>query len=164
MRLPGEIYSFGLSAIWIAIGLTIGAYLNWLYVAPRLRVYTQVSNNSITIPSFFDNRLKDTSGILRIASGLVILVFFTFYVSSGMVAGGKFFQSSFNFGYHTGVLIVGAVVIVYTLFGGFLAVSYTDAVQGLIMFFALLSVLIVAIFFTGGIQETTTTILRSEEH
>ena len=160
MGLPGEIYSVGLSAIWIAIGLTIGAYLNWLYVAPRLRVYTQVSNNSITIPSFFDNRLKDTSGILRIASGLVILVFFTFYVSSGMVAGGKFFQSSFNFGYHTGVLIVGAVVIVYTLFGGFLAVSYTDAVQGLIMFFALLSVPIVAIFFTGGIQETTTTILE----
>src|SRR5690625_1591633 len=92
MGLPGEIYEVGLGALWIAIGLTIGAYFNWLYVAPRLRVYTQVANNSITIPSFFDNRLKDTSGILRIASGLVILVFFTFYVSSGMVAGGKFFQ------------------------------------------------------------------------
>ena len=84
MGLPGEIYSVGLSASWIAIGLTIGAYLNWLYVAPRLRVYTQVSNNSITIPSFFDNRLRDNSGIIRVAAGLVILVFFTFYVSSGM--------------------------------------------------------------------------------
>src|SRR5690625_1365841 len=160
MGLPGEIYSVGLSAIWIAIGLTIGAYLNWLYVAPRLRVYTQVSNNSITIPSFFDNRLRDNSGIIRVAAGLVILVFFTFYVSSGMVAGGKFFQSSFGLEYHTGVLIVGAVVIAYTLFGGFLAVSYTDAVQGLIMFFALLLVPLVAIFLTGGIPETTSTILE----
>ncbi len=158
MGLPGEIYSVGLSAIWIAIGLTIGAYLNWLYVAPRLRVYTQVSNNSITIPSFFDNRLKDTSGVLRIASGIVILVFFTFYVSSGMVAGGKFFMSSFNTNYHTGVLIVAIVVIAYTLFGGFLAVSYTDAVQGMIMFFALLLVPIVALFFTGGISETASAI------
>ena len=160
MGLPGEIYTVGLSAIWIAIGLTIGAYLNWLFVAPRLRVYTQVANNSITIPSFFDNRLRDKSGILRIASGIVILVFFTFYVSSGMVAGGKFFQSSFNLDYHTGVLIVAVVVIAYTLFGGFLAVSYTDAVQGLIMFFALLLVPIVAVFFTGGIPETTSTILE----
>src|SRR5690625_2951010 len=160
MGLPGEIYSVGLSASWIAIGLTLGAYLNWLFVAPRLRVYTQVSNNSITIPSFFDNRLRDTSGIIRVAAGLVILVFFTFYVFSGMVAGGKFFQSSFGLNYHTGVIIVGAVVIAYTLFGGFLAVSYTDAVQGLIMFFALLSVPIVAIFFTGGIPETSRTILE----
>src|SRR5699024_1272392 len=159
MGLPGEIYTVGLSATWIAIGLTLGAYLNWLFVAPRLRVYTQVSNNSITIPSFFDNRLKDKSGVLRIASGVVILVFFTFYVSSGMVAGGKFFQSSFNLGYHTGVIIVGAVVIAYTLFGGFLAVSYTDAVQGLIMFFALLLVPIVTIFLTDGIPETTATII-----
>lgn len=160
MGLPGEIYEVGLGALWIAIGLTIGAYFNWLYVAPRLRVYTQVANNSITIPSFFDNRLRDTSGILRIASGLVILVFFTFYVSSGMVAGGKFFQSSFNLEYHTGVIIVAVVVIAYTLFGGFLAVSYTDAVQGLIMFFALMLVPIVSVFYTGGIPETTSTILE----
>src|SRR5699024_1276013 len=160
MGLPGEIYEVGLSALWIAIGLTIGSYLNWLFVAPRLRMYTQVANNSITIPSFFDNRLRDTSGILRIASGLVILVFFTFYVSSGIVAGGKFFQSSFGLSYHTGVIIVAVVVIAYTLFGGFLAVSYTDAVQGFIMFFALLIVPIVAVFFTGGIPETKSTILE----
>src|SRR5690625_956458 len=158
MGLPGEIYEVGLSALWIAIGLTIGAYLNWVFVAPRLRVYTQVSNNSITIPSFFDNRLRDDSGILRIISGIVILVFFTFYVSSGIVAGGKFFQSSFETSYHTGVIIVAAVVIIYTLFGGFLAVSYTDAVQGGIMFFALLLVPIVALTFTGGPAETTNVI------
>lgn len=158
MGLPGEIYEVGLSALWIAIGLTIGAYLNWLFIAPRLRVYTQVSNDSITIPSFFDNRLRDTSGVLRIVSGIVILVFFTFYVSSGMVAGGKFFQSTFGTEYHTGVIIVAVVVIMYTLFGGFLAVSYTDAVQGGIMFFALLLVPIVAIVATGGVSETTSVI------
>ncbi|MCG3086804.1 sodium/proline symporter PutP [Sporosarcina cyprini] len=158
MGLPGAIYLNGLGEAWIAVGLTIGAYLNWLLVAPRLRVYTQVSNDSITIPSYLENRLKDKSRLLRIASGIIILVFFTFYVSSGMVAGGKFFLSSFGLDYHVGLLIVSAVVIAYTLFGGFLAVSYTDFVQGLIMFLALLLVPIVGVFITGGIPETTATI------
>ena len=91
MGLPGAIYLNGLVEAWIAIGLTIGAYLNWVFVAPRLRVYTQVSNDSITIPSYLESRLKDKSRFLRIASGIIILIFFTFYVSSGMVAGGNFF-------------------------------------------------------------------------
>ena len=158
MGLPGAIYLSGLGEAWLAIGLTIGAYLNWLLVAPRLRVYTQVSNNSITIPSFLENRLKDTSRLLRVASGIIILVFFTFYVSSGMVAGGKFFHSSFGLEYHTGLLIVSAVVIAYTLFGGFLAVSYTDFVQGLIMFLALILVPSVGVFITGGFTETVESI------
>ena len=96
MGLPGAIYLNGLVEAWIAIGLTIGAYLNWVLVAPRLRVYTQVSSDSITIPSYLESRLKDKSRLLRIASGIIILIFFTFYVSSGMVAGGKFFLSSFG--------------------------------------------------------------------
>ncbi len=158
MGLPGAIYVSGLVEAWIAIGLTVGAYLNYVLVAPRLRVYTQVSQDSITIPSYLENRLKDTSHLLRIASGLIILVFFTFYVSSGMVAGGKFFLSSFGLNYHMGLLIVSGVVIFYTLFGGFLAVSYTDVVQGLIMFFALLLVPIVGFFLTGGFSETATSI------
>ena len=158
MGLPGAIYLNGLVEAWIAIGLTIGAYLNWLLVAPRLRVYTQVSNDSITIPSYLESRLKDTSRLLRIASGIIILIFFTFYVSSGMVAGGKFFLSSFGLDYHIGLLIVSAVVIFYTLFGGFLAVSYTDVVQGFIMFFALLLVPIVGVFITGGFSETAESI------
>ena len=90
MGLPGAIYLAGLSKAWIAIGLTIGAYLNWLLVAPRLRVYTQVANDSITIPSYLDNRLRDNTKLIRIASGIIILIFFTFYVSSGMVAGVSF--------------------------------------------------------------------------
>lgn len=158
MGLPGAIYVAGLVEVWIAIGLTIGAYLNWLFVAPRLRVYTQISNDSITIPSYLENRLKDSTRILRIASGIIILVYFTFYVSSGFVAGGVFFESSFGTSYHFGLLIVGLVVITYTLFGGFLAVSYTDFVQGTIMFLALLLVPIVGVFITGGIAETAESI------
>lgn len=154
MGLPGVIYVSGLVEGWIAIGLTIGAYLNWLFVAPRLRVYTQVANNSITIPSYLDNRLKDKTRLLRIASGLIILVFFTFYVSSGMVAGGVFFESSFGYSYHIGLLLVAFVVVAYTLFGGFLAVSYTDFIQGIVMFLALLIVPIGGLFVTGGIGET----------
>ncbi|MFC5602092.1 sodium/proline symporter PutP [Sporosarcina koreensis] len=158
MGLPGAIYAVGLTEAWIAIGLTVGAYLNWLLVAPRLRVYTQVSSDSITIPSYLESRLKDKSRLLRIASGIIILVFFTFYVSSGMVAGGKFFMSSFGLNYHSGMLIVSAVVIAYTLFGGFLAVSYTDFVQGLTMFFALLLVPIIGLTLTGGFAETAASI------
>jgi len=158
MGLPGAIYLTGMGEAWIAIGLTIGAYLNWLYVAPRLRVYTQVSNDSITIPSYLESRLKQSSRLLRVASGLIILLFFTFYVSSGMVAGGVFFESSFGLDYHTGLLIVSAVVVAYTLFGGFLAVSYTDFLQGLLMFLALICVPIFGLFLTGGLGETVESI------
>lgn len=154
MGLPGAIYLNGLVDAWIAIGLTIGAYLNWLLVAPRLRVYTQVANDSITIPSFLDNRLRDKTKAIRIASGIIILIFFTFYVSSGMVAGGKFFNSSFGYDYHMGLLIVSGVVVAYTLFGGFLAVSYTDFLQGLTMFLALIAVPLFGLFLTGGMGDT----------
>ncbi|WP_107926921.1 sodium/proline symporter PutP [Lysinibacillus parviboronicapiens] len=158
MGLPGAIFLSGLVEAWIAIGLTIGAYLNWLFVAPRLRVYTQVTNDSITIPSYLDNRLRDHTKLIRIASGIIILIFFTFYVSSGMVAGGKFFDSSFGYDYHTGLLIVSGVVVAYTLFGGFLAVSYTDFLQGLIMFLALIAVPLFGLFLTGGLGETIASI------
>lgn len=150
MGLPGAIYAAGLVEAWIAVGLTVGAWLNWKFVAPRLRTYTQVSSNSITIPSFLESRLKDTSRALRIASGIIILAFFTFYVSSGMVAGGVFFESSFGWDYRTGMLLVAAVTVAYTLFGGFLAVSYTDFVQGVMMFLALLAVPLVGLTVVGG--------------
>lgn len=158
MGLPGAIFLSGLIEAWIAVGLTIGAYLNWLLVAPRLRAYTEVSRNSITVPSFFENRLRDTSRLLRILSGLVVLVFFTFYISSGMVAGGVFFESSFNGDYLTGMLLVGGVTLLYTLFGGFLGASFTDVVQGLMMVIALIVVPIAAVIAIGGIDETTSLI------
>ncbi|WP_409273292.1 sodium/proline symporter PutP [Neobacillus sp. SCS-31] len=158
MGLPGGIYLSGLADAWIAIGLTTGAYINWLLVAPRLRAYTEVSNNSITIPSYLESRFKDGTKLLRIVSGIVILVFFTFYVSSGFVAGAVFFESSFGTSYLTGLYIVGGVTVAYTLFGGFLAVSYTDFIQGLMMLIALLLVPAIGIFATGGPSETFETV------
>jgi sodium/proline symporter len=158
MGLPGAIYVSGLVEAWIAIGLTVGAWLNWKFVAPRLRTYTEVSSNSITIPSFLESRLKDRSRLLRVVAGLIILVFFTFYVSSGMVAGGVFFESSFGSTYLTGMLVVGGVTVLYTLFGGFLGASYTDVAQGLLMLAALVAVPIVGIFATGGLGETAAAI------
>lgn len=151
MGLPGAMFGQGLSASWIAIGLTLGAYANWLYVAPRLRTYTEVANNSITIPAFLENRFGDKSRILRLVSGLVIMIFFTFYVSSGLVSGGVLFENTFHMSYHTGLWIIALVVIAYTLFGGFLAVSWTDFVQGLIMFIALVLVPLVTILHVGGL-------------
>ncbi|WP_072313415.1 sodium/proline symporter PutP [Agrococcus sp. Marseille-P2731] len=152
MGLPGAIYAAGLIEGWIAIGLTIGAYLNWKLVAPRLRAYTEVSNNSITIPSFFENRTRDRSRLLRIVSALIILIFFTFYVSSGMVAGGVFFESSYGFNYVWGMVLVAGVTLLYTLFGGFLGASLTDVVQGMIMLIALITVPVIAFFTVGGLQ------------
>jgi sodium/proline symporter len=157
MGLPGAMFATGLSSSWIAIGLTLGAWANWLYVAPRLRTYTELANDSITIPGYLENRFGDHSKILRLVSGVVILVFFTFYVSSGMVSGGVLFQSTFGFSYHTGLWIVTAVVVAYTLFGGFLAVSWTDFVQGLIMVVALILVPIVTLIHVGGFGETVET-------
>ncbi|WP_460798270.1 sodium/proline symporter PutP [Microbacterium sp. GXF0217] len=153
MGLPGAIYLSGLIEAWIAIGLTIGAYLNWLLVAPRLRAYTQVSRNSITVPSFFENRLRDSSRLLRILAGVVILVFFTLYISSGMVAGGVFFESSFNSDYLLGMALVAGVTLLYTLFGGFLGASFTDVVQGLMMLIALIVVPVAAVVAVGGFGE-----------
>jgi sodium/proline symporter len=150
LGLPGAVFLSGLAEAWIAVGLVVGAWVNWKFIAPRLRSYTEVSHNSITIPSFLDNRLKGGTRMLRIASGLIILVFFTFYVSSGMVAGGLFFQSSFGSTYHAGLLLVVGVTIAYTLFGGFLGATYTDVAQGLLMFAALIMVPVVGIINVGG--------------
>jgi len=158
MGLPGAMYLSGMSSLWIAIGLVIGAFLNYLIVAPRLRTYTELANDSITLPDFFENRFNDKSRLLRIVSSVVIIVFFTLYTSSGIVAGGKLFESSFGLNYEIGLYITAGVVVAYTLFGGFLAVSLTDFVQGCIMFIALVLVPFVTINEVGGIGEMKTSI------
>lgn len=145
LGLPGALYMSGFSEMWMAIGLLVGAAVNWKITAPRLRSYTEMANNSITVPSFFENRFQDRTRILRVAASLVILVFFTFYVASGMVAGGKYFQSTFESGYMTGIIIISGVTVIYTFIGGFLAVSLTDTVQGVIMFISLLLVPVMAL-------------------
>ncbi|WP_280639014.1 sodium/proline symporter PutP [Pseudoalteromonas viridis] len=140
MGLPGAMFVSGFSSTWIAIGLVIGAFLNYLMVAPRLRVYTELANDAITIPDYFANRFEDKGNALRIVSALVIIIFFTLYTSAGVVSGGKLFENSFGMSYESGLYITTGVVVLYTLFGGFLAVSLTDFVQGCIMFLALILV------------------------
>jgi len=153
LGLPGAIYASGISESWLGIGLSIGAYLNWQFVAKRLRVYTEVSNNSITIPDFLENRFKDDSRLLRVVSALVILLFFTFYTSSGMVAGAKLFEASFGLSYISALWIGVIVVVSYTFLGGFLAVVWTDFIQGTLMLLALIVVPIVAVSQVGGWNE-----------
>ncbi|WP_223702107.1 sodium/proline symporter PutP [Sutcliffiella deserti] len=156
MGLPGAMYASGISSAWIAIGLTIGAYLNYIIVAPRLRTYTEVANDSITIPDYFENRFFDQTRILRFVSAIVIIIFFTLYTSAGLVSGGTLFESAFGLDYRWGLFVTAGVVVAYTLFGGFLAVSLTDFVQGCIMLIALVLVPIVAFTSLGGIDATLT--------
>jgi solute:Na+ symporter, SSS family len=162
MGLPGAMFLSGISASWIAIGLTIGAYLNYTLVAPSLRVYTEKANNALTIPDYFEKRFHDKSKLLRFISGGVILVFFTLYTSAGMVAGGKLFHSAFGMDYTSGLLLTSSVVVLYTFLGGFLAVSLTDFVQGTIMVLALVIVPLVVFTDLGGIQPVFETIRRTD--
>ncbi|RWZ57992.1 sodium/proline symporter PutP [Halobacillus fulvus] len=155
LGLPGAIYASGLAEAWIGVGLAIGAYLNWQFVARRLRVMTEIVNDSITIPDYLENRFNDNSHILRVISALVILLFFTFYTSSGMVAGAKLFEASFAIDYTTALWVGAIVTITYTFLGGFLAVSWTDFVQGILMFLALIAVPIVAVSELGGWDAAT---------
>ncbi len=144
MGLPGAMFVMGFDTIFIAVGLLLGALANYVYVAPRLRVFTEQAGNSLTIPEFFSRRLGFESSGVRVVSASVIIVFFTLYTSAGLVAGGKLFDSAFGVPFEYGVVITLVVVVAYTLLGGFLAVSLTDFVQGCIMFVALVLVPLVA--------------------
>ncbi|MDY7563029.1 sodium/proline symporter PutP [Pseudomonas sp. 10B1] len=154
MGLPGAIYMSGLSEGWIAIGLAMGAYLNWLFVAGRLRVQTEHNGDALTLPDYFTSRFEDKSGVLRIVSAVVILVFFTIYCASGIVAGARLFESTFGMSYQTALWAGAAATIAYTFVGGFLAVSWTDTVQATLMIFALILTPIIVLLATGGIDAT----------
>ncbi|MFL0199255.1 sodium/proline symporter PutP [Exiguobacterium acetylicum] len=162
MGLPGAMYATGLSSGWIVVGLLLGAYANWLLVAPRLRAYTAHAGDAITIPDYFEKRFHDKSGVLRTVSAGVILIFFIMYASSGFVAGGRLFEAVFGLEYTTGLWILAGVVIAYVFLGGFLAVSWTDVVQGMIMVIALLIVPAVALTLSGGINDTLETIRSTD--
>ncbi|MGH8484775.1 MAG: sodium/proline symporter PutP, partial [Pseudomonas sp.] len=154
MGLPGAIYMSGLSEAWIAIGLVIGAYLNWLFVAGRLRVQTEHNGDALTLPDYFSSRFEDHSGLLRIISAVVILVFFTIYCASGIVAGARLFESTFGMSYETALWAGAAATIAYTFVGGFLAVSWTDTVQATLMIFALILTPVIVLIATGGVDTT----------
>jgi sodium/proline symporter len=154
LGLPGYAYAAGYEATWIAAGLLLGTYLNWRLVAPKLRIYSELAGDSLTLPEFFEHRFQDNSHILRILSAVFILLFFLFYTSSGLVAGGKLFNTVFELPYHWAVTTGTLAIILYTFIGGFLAVSWTDLLQGLLMAAALLIVPIIAMAQIGGWSAT----------
>ena len=150
MGLPGVAYlTGGAEAGWTAIGLTVGTYLNWLFVAKRLRVYSQHCG-AITIPDFFSERYKDKSRILMGVSALIILIFFVPYTASGFSACGKLFSSLFGWDYHLAMIISAVIIISYTCTGGFLAASTTDLIQSIVMTIALVSIIIFGVNAAGG--------------
>ncbi|MBP1919365.1 sodium/proline symporter [Youngiibacter multivorans] len=154
MGLPGVAYWYGLSdAAWTAIGLGIGTYLNWLFVAKRLRNYSHAAGDSITIPDFFSNRYKEKKKVLSVIAAVFILVFFSVYAASCFVTVGKLFSTLFGTSYVL-MMIAGAVFVVcYTFIGGFLAESASDFMQGIVMILALSAVLIAGIASAGGVSQ-----------
>ena len=150
LGLPGYAYAAGLESAWLVLGLLVGTYLNWRLVAPRLRAYSEAANDALTLPEYLEFRFDDHSRLLRVVSAGFILLFFLFYTSSGLVAGGKLFESVFGLPYTAAVLLGAAAILAYTFIGGFLAVSWTDLVQALLMAFALIAVPLVVVWDLGG--------------
>jgi sodium/proline symporter len=154
LGLPGYAYVAGYEAIWIAVGLMLGTTLNWFLVAPGLRQQSETMGNALTIPEFLENRFQDKTHTIRTISALFILFFFIFYISSGLIAGGKLFESVFNLSYHWAVITGTVAILIYTTLGGFLAVSWTDLFQGLLMSLALVITALYALDMSGGWQAT----------
>ena len=152
MGVPGAAYLAGFSSAWIAVGLGLGTWANWHFVAKRLRRYTEMANNSLTLPDFLQNRFNDRSNLLRIVPAIFIVIFFVIYTSSGFVSGGKLFSTLWGLDYTTAVLIGAFVVVFYTLTGGFMAVCWTDFIQGIMMFFAIVIVPAFAMHTMGGVE------------
>ena len=150
MGLPGSIYALGTGQAWIAIGLFIGTVLNWLFISGKLRRYTIRANNSLTLPTYFENRFHDKKKVLLFISSVNIVVFFLVYTASALAAGGKLFTSVFNVDYKIALTIGAVVILAYTFLGGFMAVCVTDFVQGTLMLIALLAVPIMAYSFVGS--------------
>lgn len=152
LGLPGMMYSQGIVGSWIAVGLIIGAYLNWHYVAKPLRVYTH-HLSAITIPDYFSNRFNDKGNLLRVVTAVVILIFYTIYTSSGLVGGAKLFEATFHLDYQTALMVGSFIIVSYTFLGGYNAVSWTDFIQGILMMLTLVIVPIVVIYDLGGVSE-----------
>ena len=150
MGIPGSIYAAGTGKAWIAIGLFIGTVLNWLIISKRLRRYTIVANNSLTLPEFFQNRFHDKKKILLTISSIVIVLFFLVYTASALASGGKLFNTVFGIDYHIALVIGAVVILTYTFLGGFLAVCTTDFIQGTLMLVGLMIVPIMAYAVVSG--------------
>ena len=160
MALPGSIFFFGTGRAWIAIGLLAGTILNWCFVAKRLRRYTIVANNSITMPEFFENRFQDKSHVLKMTACVFFAIFFTVYAASGFLAGGRMLPHIFGVSYPIAVLILAAFVVLYTLIGGLKAISWTDSIQGMMMLAAVFFLPIIVISHMGGWSQVTAQIYQ----
>lgn len=150
MGLPGAVYASGLKQVWVSIGLTVGAYACWRLIAKRLRIYSEVANDSVTVPAYLDNRFRDNTKTIRMIAALATLVFFIFYVASGLCAGGILLSSTFGLSYTEALWLGTFIIMLYTTFGGFLAVSWTDFFQGNLMLICLFVVPFFAIQNMGG--------------
>ncbi len=150
MALPGAAFAFGMNQIWLPIGLTIGAYFNWRLVAARLREDSIRYNDSQTIPTFFYNRFNADSPVIELASSLIILIFFTLYISSGFVSAALLMQSTFHWDYHTSLFVGAAIITVYSAVGGFLAVNWVDVFQGILMLVAFIIVAVIVMQKIGS--------------
>ena len=159
MGLPGSVYAFGTGQAWIAIGLFIGTVCNWLFVSSRLRRYTIVANNSLTLPMYLENRFHDKNKILLTISSVVIIIFFLVYTASSLTAGGKLFASVFGMNYKVALTIGALVILIYTFLGGFMAVCTTDFIQGTLMLIGVLLVPIIAYGIVG--PDNLTDVLNS---
>ncbi len=164
LAVPGAFLLYGLNQVWMPIGLTIGAFFNWFCVAKRLRVYTEIANDSLTIPSYFHNRFHDDSHILKTLTALVVLIFFTFYASASFVSIGLLFHTIFDLSYIHAVLLGAGIILAYTMIGGFLAISWIDFFQGSLMFLALITVPIVTLHALHGFHLTFDLIQAQNPH
>jgi len=156
--LLGAIFVAGLSDSWIAVGLVAGAWINWLFVAGRLRVHTEFNNDALTLPDYFTHRFEDNSRVLRIISAAIILLFFTLYCASGVIVAARLFESTFGLPYDVALWVGAAATVLYVFIGGFLAVSWTDTVQATLMIFALLITPVFVILALGDMGEALATI------
>ncbi|MFI2259699.1 sodium/proline symporter PutP [Streptomyces tubercidicus] len=150
LGLPGAVYAAGIGASWIAVGLAVGTYLNWLLVAPRLRTYTELAGDAKTLSAYLEERFEDGSRMLRLVSATVTVVFFTVYVASGLLAGGVLFEGIFGGGFEFALTVFAVVIVVYTVLGGFRAVSVTHSIQATVMFCAAVALPVIGIAMLGG--------------
>lgn len=132
MAYPAVIYTQGLFQAWIGVGLIIFMYINWRFVAPKVRQATE-KYNSMTLSSFFESRYNDTSGLIRIITALMLFLFYTIYISAGLIGLGLLLESLFNCNYHLGITIGICVVIPYLFIGGYVTLAWTDLFQGLFL-------------------------------
>ncbi|HSC25027.1 MAG TPA: sodium/proline symporter [Candidatus Babeliales bacterium] len=148
---PAAIYSQGLFEAWTAIGLVLFMFLNWHFIAPRLRIISEKTNSN-TLSALFEKQFSDTTGLISLVSALFTLIFFTFYIASGLVGLGRLFESAFEIQYHTGIVIGLCTAILYTLIGGFIAAAWCDLFQGIFLLCMIILVPLVALFNTSGIS------------